>query len=302
MAAERRQRTTLYCGPLVEVARRELPGLETKGTYVAEEKRDGAWCAWHTAADFRGTVRFESRVGLEFEGSEVQGLDSLDLSCLGKGCTLVGELETASETATATFRRLGFRRFFAFDVIRWEGKDLRDAAYETRTSLLRRVIAVRLPPESKDRVIPVRQVRTGFRAFYDKVLAEGGEGIVLKPLAASAKPSRADGKTPLWLRCKPWRTVDYVVHGFATTEKGALAARLALYRNGKPHVVLQHPIDGLELTEDGSRLKQEGCVVEMYGRELFASGALRHAQFRRWRTDKVAKDCTGEVILLSELS
>ena len=60
---------------------------------------------------------------------------------------------------------------------------------------------------------------------------------------------------------------------------------------------MQSPLPDLELTPDGEHLVQEGMVAEMYGREIMDSGALRHAQFLRYRKDKLAEDCTGERVL-----
>lgn len=290
--AERRSRTNLYSGPLVEIQRRDLPALERKGNFVAEAKMDGAWCALHVSEE---NHRFESRTGLEFEGSEIEGLEGIDLGSKLDGTILVGELEVASEIATKAFRVNGYRRIWLFDVIAFRGKDLRDIVYKDRRELLHQTIFRSVPVESRNRVHLVDWATSGFVKFYDRVIAEGGEGLVVKPLNSTCRPTRADGKTPEMMRVKPWRTVDYVVVGAEKTAEG-ISARLALWSDGKLRVVMRAPLEGLELTfEAEGKSNMDGKIVEMRGRELGASGALRHAQFSRYRSDKSVEDCTGEV-------
>lgn len=302
MVAERRPRTSMYCGPLVECSRRELPGLELRGGYVAERKYDGAWCAWYVDHAGARQHRFESRVGLEFSGTEVDGLANVDMGAVGKGTILVGELEVASEAATRMYRRIGHRRIHLFDVIAHRGEDVRGWKLTDRMTLLRLTVKNAMPRATarSGAVLLAEQVFSGFAPFYDYIVSHGGEGIVVKPLSSAARPTRSDGKTPEWIRCKPWTTVDYVVCGPARTEKGELSAKLGLWRDGRPRVVLQCGVEGLELTHDGQHLVQEGSVVELYGREVMASGALRHATFLRYRPDKRPEECTGERVLLGE--
>lgn len=298
MVAERRARTNLYAGPLTEISRREVAGIELRGGYVAERKHDGVWTAVHVDIGGSNEHRFESRTGLEFEGTDIDGVQGMSMGSIGKGSILVGELECSSEVATQNFKKLGYRRVFLFDVIQFRGQDLRDRPFRERSSLLRSTIKHAMPRSTQERFVCVEQAYEGFLKFYDRILAEGGEGMILKPLALSGKPSRSDGKTPDWIRVKPWRTVDYIVMAPARTEKGELSAKLGVWRNGKPRAVLQCSLPDLE--EVDGKLVQEGKVVELIGREMFSSGALRHATFSRWRDDKRPEDCSGSWSLKGE--
>lgn len=291
----------MYCGPLNSIERRQIPGIDMKGGYVAERKYDGMWCAWHVDHAGSSDHRFESRTGLDCDGSDIDGLQGIDMGPVGRGTVLIGELEAASELATKSYKQLGHRRFFVYDVAIYQGIDLRGRPYRERQAVLRKQIWYAIPRTHQRKVVLAEQVFDGFLPFYDRILSEGGEGIVLKPLDLAARPTRADGKTPEWLRVKPWRTVDYIVVGPARTEKGELSAKLGLWGNGKPRVVLQCSLPDLELDESGEKLVQEGQVVELYGRELFDSGAIRHAVFRRWRKDKTPEMCTGEPVVLGEV-
>lgn len=293
MVAERRSRISMYTGPLTTVERRKIPGYENNGGYVAERKYDGMWCALHVDHGGPGQHRFESRTGLDCDGSDMEGLQGIELG-IGSGTILIGELEAASEAATISFKKLGFRRFFLFDVMKYQGDDISRAHYQLRQSVLRRVIWHRIPKIAHNRIVLCENAYEGFLPFYDRIVAEGGEGIVIKSLNKNAKPTRSDGKTPDWIRVKPMRTIDYVVMGPGFTEKGELSAKLGLWDGTKVRFALQAQIPDIELSADNKHLVQEGLVVEMQGREMFTSGAIRHAVFRRWRPDKTPEMCSGE--------
>ncbi len=303
MAAKRRARTSLYCGPLDEIEPAALDALEGKDL-VAEEKYDGAWCAM-TIKD--GCAKFESRTGLEFSPLEIAGLADLQFP-KHLDVTVVGELGVLSEVATKEFATLGYRRLRLFDCIIYKGQDVRDEQLLVRKLFLWKVRQELIAAQLAKYFPPVLSVTSGFRTFMRSVLGKGGEGLVLKPIYKAARPTRADGKTPEWVRCKPWKTVDYVVTEPYVTEKGQLGAKLALVRDGgRLHNVLKHVLPGLSLAgcefdgslPEGAKLKQQGQVVEFYGREVFESGALRHAQFKRFRPDKTPADCVGTVSRLT---
>lgn len=303
MSAERRARTSLYAGPLSEAKRRDLPSLERKGEYVAERKKDGAWCALHVNVGGSDQHRFESRTGLEFSGDQIAGLVDLDLKSLGSDTVLVGELEACSEVATERFKKRGHRKMWLFDVIADHGRDMRNETISSRRMFLRKVLWHRMSRIAQERLPLVEDHFDAFVAAYDAAIRDGDEGLVLKRLNSSCRPTRTDGKTPEMIRVKPWHTVDYVIVSPARTPLGELVAKLGLWSDGKVRTVIQCAVPDLEIeVVDGKEeLKQRGQVVELYGRERFESGALRHASFRRWRPDKCPEDCEGDVSLLGEV-
>jgi hypothetical protein len=90
------------------------------------------------------------------------------------------------------------------------------------------------------------------------------------------------------------RTIDYVVMGPDKTKLGDLTAQLGIWDHGQLRRVYTYQLPEMTLLRSG-RLKEEGRVVEMEGRELFKSGSLRSAQFLRWRNDKTPEMCDGSI-------
>ncbi|HUS89518.1 MAG TPA: hypothetical protein VMW91_09160 [Desulfosporosinus sp.] len=283
-----------YCGPKLDGVRANLKELEKYGNRVAERKKDGRWCAIHVDHFQPQKHKFESRAGNDHNGSLIQGLNNLDLGNLGKDTILVGELEAGTEAANKRFAKLGYRRVWLFDVVLLRGHDLRKMILKDRRTLLRETIWNMLPEKTKQFLLLVEDTNKGFIKFYDSTLKIGDEGVVVKRVDVSGWSYRASGKTDDWVRVKPMQTIDYAVMGPDRTDGGELTARLGLWDNGKLRKVLKYQLPKMTLLSNGS-LAEEGCVVEMYGRELFESGSLRSAQFLRWREDKTPNMCDGTI-------
>lgn len=269
------------CGGALEPD--DLDAYEATERFVAEEKRDGCWCLLET--DEAGIVkRLSARAGLEFENSHVDGL--LGFPTHLPNAKLVGELETASQSATKHFEKHGFRRFHAFDVIN---------AMNPQAPLVYRrgVLEGMLSPANhrfRERILPVDQRRTGFRAFYDEVLASGGEGLVVKPLASPYLGEKGQsGKRRDWFKVKPLHTVDYVCIGIGETDLGNTFMELGLWANGKLKRISKVQVPTQHRGEEAVLI---GKVIEIKGAEIFDSGVVRHGRFNRLRDDKEAAECT----------
>jgi ATP-dependent DNA ligase len=153
-----------------------------------------------------------------------------------------------------------------------------------------------------DRITLTEQRLTDARQFYDQVLSRNGEGLVLKRLDSDYRPRNADGKVDCWIRCKPKRTIDYVVMGHGVAEKGTPNLELGLWKDCKVQgrklvkvltcsVPVTPPFRGTQLDA------LVGSVVEAEGAEVWPSGALRHAVIQRLRNDKPVEDCTYEAAM-----
>ncbi len=289
MATERRQRLSIYVGPKGDVSPDELDALEATKAWVADIKKDGFWaCA---VVDGGVIVQMVSRTGLDFSGGEAQGLIGLKVFPSGSG-RLVGEL---TADADASGERIGVRRLHVFDVLDWNGLDLRDLVQIERREALEMIYAAVI---HRDLVRLVEQRQSGFRAWFDEVVASGGEGLVLKRKDATCRPTNADGKIDTWAKCKPYRSVDYIVVSVGKAAKGTPNVDLGLYKNGRVVKVLT-----CTLPPEWRKLSPErlvGYVVEAEGREIWPSGALRHAQLGHRsgpRTDKSPEECTIEAAL-----
>lgn len=286
--AERRKRIADYVGPDEWVPRERLAKLEKTGQYVVEEKKDGFWVKMLVSKGV--IVRIETRTGEVLGGAHTAGL-LRNIGVQKHTGVLVGELvpDTAADGS-----RSGQRRVHLFDVIEWEGHDLRDLPLSSRRPFLE---AVHSQVAMQDRVLLVERRAKGFTAFYDEILARKGEGLVIKRIDSKHRAANADGKIDAWLRCKPLRTVDYIVVGHGAATKGTPNLKLGLWKAGKLVEVMTATFPNC-LANEG--LKPADCVssiVEVEGYEIWNTGVVRSGHVRRIRTDKFPEDCTYEAAM-----
>ncbi len=293
------KRIDTYCGPLADGNRSDLVTLDERGHYLCQRKKDG-W--WGEMTVRKGGHLLVSRVGLPINGT---GLNRLDFGPIADDTVLVMEVEHGTEAAKERLARLGYVRAWLHDILRFKDHDLRDMPYRLRWELLRDAIWPLLPEEAQKHLPLVECTDHNFTRFYDETIADGDEGVVLKDINSVYISRDSNGKTPHWIRIKPWRTVDYFVIEDARTDGGNLTVQLGLMIDGKPTPILKYQLPDVSLIDgklvrklDGKQISAIGQVVEMRGRELFKSGALRSAQPVRWRDDKTPEMCTGSIELV----
>jgi len=277
-------RISTYVGPKVQVTPDEISFYEKSGIWAAEEKRDGAWTEVRTDAEGR-IKSLISRVGKPFGGDATAGL--LGLQTHLPNSLLVGELETASEAATERYRALGYRRIHIFDALVIAGMSIADKDYETRRSVVEQFVPGKTEEVSK-RILVVKRVTSGFKAFYKDTMADGGEGLVFKKKGSLYQPVSSDGKVEEWVRCKPYNFIDYIVLRVGKSASGCSDnLKVGLYINGKltECCTIKNTPRGLDLHA------LVGKVIECKGAEVLKSGALRHGHFERVRDDKFPEDC-----------
>lgn len=265
----------MYVGPGVTITREDLAPLDASGEWVFEEKKDGFWCL--ATVEDGVIVAMASRVGLEFEGAEVAGLFGCRVALTGSG-RLVGELTADAASGS----RSGLRRLHLFDVLDWNGLDLRSLPQTDR----REALCMIYETLTGDNVHLVEQRKTGAVAFFDQILAAGGEGVVAKRRDAKYRAVNADGKIEAWVRAKKQNSQDMVVIAHGVAKKGTPNLELGMYRKG--NLV---KIQTCTLPSGWSSAGLEGAVVEVVGWEIFPSGAVRSGHVKRLRKDKRAEDC-----------
>lgn len=278
-------RVRTYVGPKTQVTPDDI-GRYENGQWYAEEKRDGAWAAVKIDGDGK-IVSLTSRVGKPFMGDHVAGLVGLQTQL--PNSTLVGELEAASEAATERYKALGYRRVHIFDAPFLCGYDLTDKAYQDRRQVIEQFVAAKDDYISK-RMPIVRQAKSSFKAFYDTVMADGGEGLVFKRHGSIYRSHSSDGKVDEWVRCKPYSFVDYVVMSVGRSDGGSPNLQVGLHIKGRLTRICT-------IKNTPAKLDLEslvGRVIECKGAEVLKSGALRHGHFQRVRDDKLPADCTFE--------
>src|SRR3989449_392567 len=206
---------------------------------------------------------------------------------------------------------------YVFDLLAFEGYDLRPLSLEQRKALLEQIVP---------RVGPLKYLshfEKDGEALYEQVVKMGLEGIVAKKEDA---PYRA-GRSPNWLKIRADRTDDFVVVGF-TRPKGSRsgfgALDLGAYQDGKlvyggrvgsgftdaelkdVSAALERGIrptpafSGPVPQDAGHTWVEPALIAEVRYKEWTDEGLLRQPVFVRFRDDKpvteIAKrDAGGEM-------
>src|SRR3989475_722481 len=197
---------------------------------------------------------------------------------------------------------------YVFDLLAFEGYDLRPLPLEQRKALLEQIVP---------RVGPLKYLshfEKDGEALYEQVVKMGLEGIVAKKADA---PYRA-GRSPNWLKIRADRTDDFVVVGF-TRPKGSrsgfgaldlgahqdgklvYAGRVgsgftdaelkdvsaALERGIRPTPAFSGPVP----QDAGHTWVEPALIAEVRYKEWTDEGLLRQPVFVRFRDDKKPEEC-----------
>ncbi|GAB3388750.1 DNA ligase D [Lysobacter fragariae] len=181
-----------------------------------------------------GGVKLRSRRGLELAGTFPKLTAELGEQAAG-GMILDGEIVAFDSAGRPSFNALQNRFqlksavdianadrtvptvFFAFDLLHFEGVDLRSRPYRDR----RRYLSQCLLPS------PLVQLVHGERdgkAMFDAALASGFEGVIGKRLDSRYEAGK---RSSTWLKVKPLQSAEFVIGGY-TRGKGSRAALGAL--------------------------------------------------------------------------
>ena len=201
--------------------------------------------------------------------------------------------------------------YYAFDLLAFEGYDLRTLPLTTRKRLLRRVLPSIGPIRYSD------HIEDRGSEMYDQVVALGLEGVVGK----RGDSRYAGGRSRSWLKVRAVHTEDFAVCGFTDPKEGTTgfgALHLAQIeagtwfyagRVGTGFTAAQRDRIGQRLRELPVREPPEGevpkgaghhwvtpeMVVEVQYKEWTEVGLLRHPSFQREREDKPPEDCRRTV-------
>lgn len=194
---------------------------------------------------------------------------------------------------------------FVFDLLAFEGHDLRPLPLSARKSLLRRV----LPRNGFLRYVD--DVAERGEDFYTAVANMGLEGIVAK---RADSPYRG-GYSNLWLKIRVDRTADFVIVGYEPGPGGLRCLHLAVFDG--PDLTYAGTVgsgfDRRELREIRQRLEparrpdsaaagaaggrrvvwvEPEWVCEVRYKEWTRGGRLRQPVFLRLREDKSVAECS----------
>ena len=197
---------------------------------------------------------------------------------------LAGIMNVAPEKAQKRIAEIGPPKFVAFDILFWNGEDIRHLSYIERRGVLCPFI------DDMNHPLLTRiasHARPNNSTFYEEVVQRGGEGVVLKSVFGEYGED--------WIKVKKYTTLDVVVTGFTEAKEGKTGKYLGLIGAA---LVSVYGTNG-ELIEVGrvSGMTDEirnhmsvcpeywiGSVIEIAATE-FARERLRHPRFRRKRED-----------------
>lgn len=158
--------------------------------------------------------------------------------------------------------------YMVFDVLEVNGVDVRNRPLIERKRILRQFV------RNTDNIKIVEYVENGFKEFFDWVINDGGEGIMLKKKSSPYLDCRSD----LWLKVKKEETVDVKVLGYEEgDEHGALITELGKVSLKSKAFLTQY----LELSN-----KHKEIFAEVKFMELSKNGKMRFPVLVRLRTDK----------------
>jgi bifunctional non-homologous end joining protein LigD len=239
---------------------------------------------------------------------------------VGFNAVLDGELVITDEKGIARFQQLqhwkteadGDLLYYVFDLLWYNGEDLRNRPLSERFELLQDMLPADHP-----------LIRMGFtikergKDLLDSAHKMGLEGIIAKRLSSTYQSGK---RSPDWLKIKTENRQEAIILGYTKKEdtpKQFSALLLGLYNNGqlqyagkvgtgftdkqqwelikqfKPLVVKQTPVKKPALRESIIWLKPV-LLCEISYTELTEQGVFRHPSFKGLRDDKAAADVVLE--------
>lgn len=255
-------------------------------TVGAEEKFDGIRIRLET-----GTKnRLMTRNGID-RGLNVKWLADLPLpsDSIYDAELIGGSGDSCNNVASLMAQNPDGLRLVVFDIIKLNGESMMDKQLsERRLFLVKSLVSV------TDKRVSVAVLHTkGKRELLEKVLARGGEGIMLKPLTLPYKWSSRTN----WFKVKATVTVDCVItdcdgrcsKGSCNDLKGWVGLSYGFYLDtGKLKT-----FGTLGFTGEKEKLKEHvGKVAEVKVYGMYETGQMRHPVWLRFRDDKSPEECT----------
>lgn len=197
-----------------------------------------------------------------------------------------------------------------FDVQNIGGDDMRHLTYQWRMPLIDQF--------RRENMLPVQTFTKDFGLLFSNVVADGGEGIILKSLSGTYRCDGVNGnRSKDWLKVKRSETADCFVVGLQTG-KGKTASTFGAlivgqFVDGHPQIVgrvsgmtdadrrslcdeisAMPEYDGFTSMagkRDIQRLVIPEMVVEVECMERTEDNMMRHPRFIRVRRDKAPTEC-----------
>ena len=179
---------------------------------------------------------------------------------------------------------------FLFDVIQVDDRDVRQLLLPERKKILREIL------RGTGLEVPYKTAKTAgeITAFMERVLKEGGEGLIVK------NPASRYGQPGSWLKLKRFDTVDCFIVDYEETQEMRRTGvprswRIGVCRDDGERVDIGK-VGGFVEGVDPRQVKI-GTVVEVRFQEVTKDLKLREPFILKIRHDKTPEEC-----LLSQLT
>lgn len=291
--------------------------------WPADEKLDGTRYLCHLAVD--GKNRFTSRRKSVNGGLYVEKTDNFphlakiqwpnlhDTIIDGEIVIAGGESKSSDVTSItgglpATALKFqeehGFVDYVIFDILFFKGTDIRDYPQKIRMTFLKYLFQEEF--KSNAHIKLIKQVWDNKKEFYEKIVANGGEGVILKNSVAKY------GVLTAWAKVKKEAKFDVFITGYLPPEQIStkVSGKTSITRYADKgwigSITLgQYNVDGtmrncgsvsgmdetVRALLSNHQDKYIGRVIEISAQERISSGFFRHPRFERFREDKGACDC-----------
>ncbi len=213
---------------------------------------------------------------------------------------IAGIMNVEPDKAHERIEEIGYPEYHAFDLVYFDGQDVRDKPQSWRYKTVHELIMT-LWPQSPH-VYGVRGFATKKLIRYDRWVDEGGEGAILKDADAPY------GKG--WVKMKRHSTLDVIITGFTEANegktgkyKGQIGAALVSVYESPRKLVEVGQVSGMDDQTRAAMTRWPkhylGKVVEIAAQEM-AKDRLRHPRFKRMRPE-VNKRSATMIKLLADL-
>jgi DNA ligase-1 len=285
-----------------------LKQLLNDDNYIAQEKLDGMRAVVHVTKD--GLRIFSRSAGVDDPTRPLEKTSALPRLAALKFPDFIGTIldceilargmDSAQLSGTIHKKDVSDNRIvklFVFDILSIKGTDLTNQTLLQRLSWLETIRKKITSPHIV--FLPWVNTSKDKHDLYQRIIINGGEGVVLKNLYATyiqgARPSEN------WYKVKKSMTIDAVILGF-TQGKGKYNTRIGAlifgqYVNTPKGWKLQEIGQASGMTDTQRTEFTKNCdfyvgkVVTIRGMERLKSGSIRHPQFLAIRSDKNPNQC-----------
>lgn len=184
--------------------------------------------------------------------------------------------------------------YVVFDVLAFDGNDIRSLPLKTRRGALETVFSNIAMDQGE---VKLAEQMAATDENHDALVAQGWEGSIVKRLDMPyASGARGRG----WYKLKANDELDVVIMGYKPGQNSFTGMIGALdfgqYKDGV--LTYRGRCSGMNMkdrqwfTDNIAQLIADQQVMSIAYMGIMPSGSPRHPQFKRLRTDKPAKDCT----------